>query len=119
MPPAPVRPEITPSDRREMKGIIPKVAPQAACAPIEKRIMEKMERDRVLAFPSQMQNSPPSVCKMYKFHRRPRIPNRRAAVSDKNPPMGRAKMFAIPKVAAMVPAVWSFRLNLQDTENKR
>lgn len=40
------------------------------------------------------------------------MPNRRAARSDKNPPMGRAKMFAMPKVAATVPAVWSLRLNL-------
>jgi hypothetical protein len=30
-PPAPTMPEMTPSDRREMKGTTPKVAPQAAC----------------------------------------------------------------------------------------
>jgi hypothetical protein len=29
-PPAPVRPDMIPNDRREIKGMIPKVAPQAA-----------------------------------------------------------------------------------------
>ena len=29
-PPAPVRPEMIPKDRREMNGMMPKVAPQAA-----------------------------------------------------------------------------------------
>ncbi|KAL4295802.1 hypothetical protein GQ457_12G010500 [Hibiscus cannabinus] len=104
---------MTPRDRLEMNGMIPKVAPQAACAPMEKRIMETMERSRELARPRQMQNMPPSVWRMYRFQRRPRMPNRRAAISDKNPPMGRAKMFAMPKVAAIVPAVRSLRLNLQ------
>lgn len=40
------------------------------------------------------------------------MPKRRAAKSDKRPPAGRANILAIPKVAAMVPAVRSFRLNL-------
>nr|GLL33927.1 hypothetical protein DVH24_005862 [Ipomoea trifida] len=30
LPPAPVSPEMMPNDRREMKGMMPKVAPQAA-----------------------------------------------------------------------------------------
>lgn len=30
-PPAPIMPEITPRERREMNGAIPKVAPAAAC----------------------------------------------------------------------------------------
>lgn len=40
------------------------------------------------------------------------MPKGRAAISDMRPPKGRAKMLAIPKVAAMMPAAWSLRLNL-------
>jgi len=40
------------------------------------------------------------------------MPNNLAATSDAYPPKGRATMFAIPKDAAMIPAVCSFRLNL-------
>lgn len=61
LPPAPVRPEMTPSERREMKGMIPNVAPQAACVVIEKRIMERIEKGRVEARPKQIQKMPPRV----------------------------------------------------------
>lgn len=61
LPPAPVRPEMIPRERREMKGMMPKVAPQAAWAPIEKRIMNRTEIEREFALPRQMQNMPPSV----------------------------------------------------------
>lgn len=61
LPPAPVRPEMTPSERREMKGMIPKVAPQAACVVMEKRIMQRTEIGRDEARPRQMQKTPPRV----------------------------------------------------------
>lgn len=99
LPPAPVRPEMTPRDLREMK---PKVAPQAACAPTEKSIMDVMESGRVVARPRQMQNTPPSV---WRIQRRLLIPNLRAAISDISPPSGRDTMLAMPNVAAIVPAV--------------
>lgn len=105
MPPAPVRPEMTPRDRREMKGMMPKVAPQAACAPMEKRIMEVTESGSVLARPKQMQKTPPRVWRVQRFQRRPLMPNRRAATSDIRPPSGRDTILAMPKVAAIVPAV--------------
>lgn len=52
---------MTPSERREMKGMIPNVAPQAACVVIEKRIMERIEKGRVEARPKQIQKMPPRV----------------------------------------------------------
>ena len=111
-PPAPVRPDIMPRDRREMKGTIPKVAPQAACAPTEKRIMAKIAMGSELARPSQIQNTPPRVWRIQRVHSLPLIPNLLAAKSELYPPKGRATMLAIPNVAAMIPAVCSFRSNL-------
>lgn len=105
LPPAPIIPEMIPSDLRDINGMIPKVAPHAACAPIENKIIERTERSRVLALPRHMQNIPPRVWRIYRFHKRPRIPNRRAFRSDNRPPSGRAIMFAMPNVAAIVPAV--------------
>src|SRR5262249_8213675 len=104
--------DMTPSDRRDMKGMMANVAPHAACAPMEKRIMERMDRVRVSARPRQMQKIPPRVWRIQRVHNRPLIPKRRAAMSDIKPPKGRDTMFGMPKVAAMVPAVCNLRLNL-------
>ena len=43
--------------------------------------------------------------RMNRVHRRPRMPNRVAAKSEKIPPRGRDTMFIIPKDAAMTPAL--------------
>lgn len=75
LPPAPVRPEITPSDRLEMKGMMPKVAPHAAWAPMENRIIDVMESGSVLARPRQIQKMPPAVWRIHRFHSRPLMPN--------------------------------------------
>ena len=112
LPPAPVMPEMTPRERREMKGMMPKVAPQAAWAPREKRIIEKTAIGRELARPSHMQKAPPAVCRIQRVHSLPLMPKRRAAMSEAQPPKGRATRFAMPNEAAMVPAVCSFRSNL-------
>lgn len=101
-----------PRDRLEMKGMIPNVAPHAACAPIENNIIAAMAVGSLSAFPSHMQNTPPNVCRIHRVHSLPLIPKYRAAMSDAYPPNGRATRFAIPNVAAMIPAVCSFRSNL-------
>lgn len=67
--------------------------------------MEEMEMGSELARPRHIQKTPPRVWRIHRFHRRPLMPKRRAARSDMSPPMGRATKFAIPNVAAMVPAV--------------
>ncbi|KAJ6888760.1 hypothetical protein NC652_029757 [Populus alba x Populus x berolinensis] len=54
-----------------------------------------------------MQNTPPKVCTIHKAHNLPLIPNLFATASEINPPAGRETMFARPKLAAMIPAVWS------------
>lgn len=105
-PPALVSPEIIPRDLLEMNGMMPKVVPQAAWAPIEKRIITRIA---ILAPPSQMQNTPPRVWRIHKVYCLPLMPKRRVTMSYR--PKGRAKKFAIPKEAAMIPAVWTFRSN--------
>lgn len=109
LPPAPVMPEMMPRERREMKGMTPKMAPQAAWAQMEKRTMATMETGRELARPSQRQKAPPRVSRIQTFQRRARMPQRRAPKSDRNPPRGRATMLAMPKHAAIVPAVRRLR----------
>lgn len=104
-PPAPVRPDMIPSERRDIKGMMPKVAPHADCAPMEKRIIAVIARGRELARPNHMQNKPPKVCKVHRVHSLPLIPNFRAAKSEANPPAGLATKLAIPNVAAIIPAV--------------
>jgi len=111
-PPAPVRPDMIPKDLLEMKGMIPKVAPHAAWAPIENKIMVNTAIGRELARPSQIQKAPPKVWRIQRVHNLPLMPNNLPATSEAYPPKGRATMFAIPNEAAMIPAVWSFRLNL-------
>jgi hypothetical protein len=54
--PAPVMPEMMPSERRETKGMTPKMVPQAAWAQKEKRTMQTTEEGRVEARPSKRQN---------------------------------------------------------------
>jgi len=54
-PSASVRPGIMPNDRREMKGMTPNAAPQAAWAPMEKRITVTIAMESELARPSQIQ----------------------------------------------------------------
>lgn len=112
LPPAPVSPEIRPNDLRDTKGMIPYVAPHAAWAPIEKRIIEVMAIGSDSARPNQIQKAPPVVWTIHRTHNLPLIPNFRAAKSDAYPPNGRATKFAIPNVAAIIPAVCSFKLNL-------
>ncbi|KVI00127.1 hypothetical protein Ccrd_021576 [Cynara cardunculus var. scolymus] len=77
-PPAPVIPEMMPSDRREMKGMMPNVAPHAACAPMEKRIIKVMAKGSEFTRPSKRQQTPPAVCRSHRFQSRPRIPHRLA-----------------------------------------
>ncbi|PON66511.1 hypothetical protein PanWU01x14_109330 [Parasponia andersonii] len=81
-PPAPVIPDMTPRDLREMKGMMPNVAPQAACAPMEKRIMAKTAMGSELARPSQMQKAPPMVWRIHRVHSLPLMPKWRAATSE-------------------------------------
>lgn len=109
-PPAPVRPEMIPSDLLEMNGMIPNVAPQAAWAPMEKRIIARTATGREPARPSQIQKAPPRVWRIHRVQSLPLMPKRRAALSEAYPPKGRAKKLAIPKEAAMIPAVWRLRL---------
>lgn len=75
LPPAPVRPEMIPKDRREMNGMMPKVAPHAAWAPMEKSIIAKIAMGSVLARPSQIQKTPPRVWRIHRTHSRPLMPN--------------------------------------------
>lgn len=112
LPPAPVRPDMIPRERLEMKGMMPKVAPHAAWAPIEKRIIAKTAMGSELARPSHMQKTPPKVWRTHRVQSLPLMPNNLAATSEVYPPKGRARRFAIPNEAAMIPAVCSFRLNL-------
>eukprot|EP00958_Prasinococcus_capsulatus_P017609 scaffold1996_cov377-Prasinococcus_capsulatus_cf.AAC.5 len=64
--------------------------------------------------PSQMQQTPSTVWRIHRDHKRPRIPKRFASLSDTRPPRERAKMFIRPKHEATRPAVvrskpnWSF-----------
>jgi hypothetical protein len=111
-PPAPVKPDMIPNDLLDMNGMIPNVAPHAACAPIENRIIDSTAIGSVFARPNHMQNTPPSVWRIHSVHNLPLIPNNLAAKSDAYPPNGRAIRFAIPNEAAMIPAVCSFRSNL-------
>lgn len=67
--------------------------------------MDKMAKGSELARPRHIQNTPPIVCSIHRFHSLPLIPNLLAAISDIRPPKGRAAIFAIPKVAAIIPAV--------------
>lgn len=75
--------------------------------------MARMAMGSELARPSQMQKTPPRVWTIQRIHSLPLIPNFRAAKSDAYPPKGREKKFAIPKLAAIIPAVCSLRLNLE------
>ena len=86
---------------------MPKMAPQAACTPTEKSIMDKIAIGSEVARPSQTQKIPPEVCKIQRVHNRPLIPKNLAEMSDAYPPSGRAKKLAIPKLAAIIPAVCS------------
>jgi len=104
LPPAPVQPEITPSERREMKGIMPNVAPAAASTKMEKKIMTAMEEPNVETRPRIRQSTPPSVCTIHNVHNLPRIPKRFATMSESTPPNGREKKLASPNVAPIVPA---------------
>nr|GLL33930.1 hypothetical protein DVH24_005862 [Ipomoea trifida] len=81
-PPAPVRPEMSPNERRDTKGMMPYVAPHAAWAPREKRIMATTATGSVLARPSHMQNTPPRVWTTHSTHSLPLMPNLFAATSD-------------------------------------
>ncbi|KAH1115388.1 hypothetical protein J1N35_008766 [Gossypium stocksii] len=81
-PPAPVRPDMSPSDRRETNGTTPKVAPHAAWVPSEKRIIAKMAMGSESARPSQIQKAPPRVWKNQRIHSLPLIPNNLAALSE-------------------------------------
>ncbi|KAJ6984133.1 hypothetical protein NC653_022391 [Populus alba x Populus x berolinensis] len=72
---------------------------------MEKRIIAVTARGSELARPSQIQKTPPSVCKIQSTHNLPLIPKYLAATSEEYPPKGRATRLAIPKVAAMTPAV--------------
>ena len=74
--------------------------------------MAKIASGSELARPSQMQKTPPRVWTIQRTHSRPLMPNFLAAKSEANPPKGRAAKLAMPKLAAMIPAVCSFRLNL-------
>lgn len=112
-PPAPVSPEIRPNDLLDTKGTIPYVAPHAACVPMEKSIIATTAIGSDSALPSQMQNTPPSVWKIQSVQSLPLMPKILADRSDAYPPNGRANMFAIPNVAAIVPAVCSFNSNLK------
>ena len=58
-----------------------------------------------LARPSQIQKTPPSVCKIKRARNLPLIPKYLAATSETIPPKGRARRLATPKVAAITPAV--------------
>ncbi|KAJ6875567.1 hypothetical protein NC652_035074 [Populus alba x Populus x berolinensis] len=57
--------------------------------------------------PSMMQKTPPKVCTTHKAHNLPLIPNLFPTASEIIPPPGRETMFARPKLAAIIPAVWS------------
>lgn len=103
-PPAPVRPDMMPRERREMKGMTPKVAPHAAWAPIEKRIMARTARGSELARPRHIQKTPPRVWRIQRVHNLPLIPKYLPATSDAHPPKGRAAKLAMPNDAAMMPA---------------
>lgn len=104
-PPAPVRPDMMPRDRREMKGMMPNVAPHAAWAPTEKRIMAKTAMGSEFARPSQMQKTPPSVWRIQGVHNLPLMAKYLATRSEANPPKGRATRLPTPNGAAMMPAV--------------
>ena len=112
LPPAPVKPEITPRDLREMNGMIPNVAPQAACTKKEKMIITPMEALRVLVLPRMMQKTPPSDWMIQRFHRRPRMPNLLPSRSEMTPPLGREKKFMNPNREAIKPALERFIPNL-------
>lgn len=66
--------------------------------------MKVMAKGKELTRPRHRQKMPPAVWRSHRFQRRPRIPNLLAMKSEVNPPNGRAMMFAIPNVAAMIPA---------------
>ena len=74
--------------------------------------MAKTAMGSELARPSQIQNTPPRVWRIQRVHSLPLMPNLRPAKSELYPPKGRATRLAMPKVAAMIPAVCSLRLNL-------
>ena len=101
-----------PNDRREMKGMMPNVAPQAAWAPTENMIIMATATGSDLERPRRIQKIPPIVWRIHRVHSLPLIPNLLAARSETYPPNGRAAKLAMPNVAAMIPAVWSFRSNL-------
>jgi len=69
--------------------------------------MAKIAIGSEMARPSQTQKTPPEVCKIQRVHNRPLIPKNLAEMSDAYPPSGRAKKLAIPKLAAIIPAVCS------------
>lgn len=82
-PPAPVRPEIRPRARRETKGTMPNVAPQAPWTTKEKRSSATMAMGSLVANPSHMQKTPPRVCKTQRVHSLPLMPKYRAATSER------------------------------------
>ncbi|WRX15283.1 hypothetical protein QQP08_008958 [Theobroma cacao] len=97
---------------RETKGTTPNVRPQAAWTKTEKIIITMMDALKDPTCPRMIQNTPPKVCIIHKAHSLPRIPNLLAILSEIIPPAGLENKFAKPKLAAIIPAVWSFRLNL-------
>ena len=94
---------------RETKGTTPNVSPHAAWQNKENTIITTMDAHKDPTRPSMMQKTPPKVCAIHEAHNLHLIPNFFAAASEITPPAGREIMFARPKLAAIIPAVWSLR----------
>lgn len=96
----------------ETKGTTPNVSPHAAWQKKEKAIINAMEGVKDPTRPRMMQSTPPNVCTIHEAHNLPLIPNLVATTSEISPPAGLETISADPKLAAIIPAVCSFRSNL-------
>ena len=97
LPPAPTKPDTVPSERLEMNGTTPYVAPHAACVRKEKMTIVAVALPRLDVWKPKARHTPPAaVCTNQSHHRRPRMPQRRAQRSDMRPPDARLHTFISP-----------------------
>ena len=88
------------------KGVIPKVEPQPASAKILKKIMAVTEVLMLVCKANAITRHPvPNKMKNCRANR-PRIPYFLATMSERMPPIARAKMLQSPKDEAAIEACW-------------
>ena len=95
-----------------MNGTMPYVAPSEACTQKEKMIITTIALANMSIVPSTAQKAPSRLSVSHRIQSLPRMPKKRAEVSDMMPPTERANRFIMPKADATRPAMLRSSSNL-------